>query len=88
MPGTITAAITAAANTIAENLSDNNLELLSASLTQLADTLNTILVVREVCCDNDEKSEKENENSSNKSENVQNNVQNTTPQNSDSAKTQ
>jgi hypothetical protein len=44
----LTAAITAAANIIAKDLPDGHLNLLAAMLTQLADTLTTIAVVREI----------------------------------------
>ncbi|MCL2077883.1 MAG: hypothetical protein FWH08_05690 [Oscillospiraceae bacterium] len=51
----ITASITACANLIAKNLSDNELALLSAVFMQLADTLTTISVVRTINAQNAEK---------------------------------
>ena len=48
-PCELTAAITAIANTIACNLSADQLNLLGAALTQLADTLLTISAQRSIC---------------------------------------
>lgn len=44
----LTALITALANAIACSLSDNDLELAAAAITQLGDTLDTISVTREL----------------------------------------
>ena len=61
-PAELTASITAAANIIAKNLSEDELTLISAVLTQLSDTLNTIAVVRslnrEICEKEDDKTNK------------------------------
>ncbi|MCL2637747.1 MAG: hypothetical protein FWD48_05185 [Oscillospiraceae bacterium] len=51
-PCELTAAITAAANLIAKDLKDGELNLLSAALMQLADTLATIAVVRGINAEN------------------------------------
>lgn len=45
----LTASITAAANAIASGLSNDELDLLGAVLTQLADTLLTISAQRNLC---------------------------------------
>lgn len=46
----LTASITAAANALACRLSDDELTLLGATLTQLGDTLITIATGRSICC--------------------------------------
>ena len=46
----LTAAITALANWLACQLTPEELELLGASLTQLADTLLTIATQKSICC--------------------------------------
>ena len=46
----LTASITAAANLIAKNLTDDELNLLGVALTQLGDTLLTIATQRSICC--------------------------------------
>ena len=46
----LTAAVTAVANLMAERLSDRELELLAAALTQLADTLSLIAAGRSMKC--------------------------------------
>lgn len=48
----LTAAITATANTIACNLSVEDLELLSAVLVQLGETLETIATHKSICENN------------------------------------
>lgn len=48
-PCELTLMITAAANALAENLTDEELSILSAFLTQLGDTLMTIYTQRELC---------------------------------------
>ena len=48
-PCELTASITAEANAIARDLSNEELELLGAVLTQLADTLYTISAQRALC---------------------------------------
>ncbi len=48
-PCELTTAVSALANVISANLSDDELSLLGAILTQLGDTLETISVQREVC---------------------------------------
>ena len=50
-PCELTAAITAIANTIACKLSAQELTLLGVVLTQLGDTLTTIAVQRDICCE-------------------------------------
>ncbi len=45
----LTAYITAIANALACNLSDNELELLSAVLLQLGETLDTIVTQKRIC---------------------------------------
>ena len=45
----LTAAITAAANTLACNLTDDELSVLGVALTQLGDTLLTIATARSLC---------------------------------------
>lgn len=45
----LTASITAVANMLAKNLSDDELSILGATLTQLADTLITIATQRSLC---------------------------------------
>ena len=49
-PCELTAALTAIANTLACQLSTEELTLLGVVLTQLGDTLTTIAVGRDVCC--------------------------------------
>ena len=46
----LTASITAIANYLACQLSTDELELLGVSLTQLGDTLLTIVTQRSICC--------------------------------------
>ena len=46
----LTATITAIANWLACQLSQEDLELLGVSLTQLGDTLLTIVTQRSICC--------------------------------------
>lgn len=48
-PCELTASITAVANTIACKLTDDELELLGVTLTQLGDTLLTIATQRSIC---------------------------------------
>ncbi len=48
-PCELTASVTAAANAIACELSNDELTLLAAVLVQLGDTLATIAVQREIC---------------------------------------
>ena len=45
----LTAAITAAANMLAKNLTNEELELLGVMLTQLGDTIITIATQRSIC---------------------------------------
>ena len=45
----LTAAITAAANILAKSLSNDELNLLGVTLTQLGDTLTTIATQRSIC---------------------------------------
>ena len=45
----LTASITAAANLIAHNLTDDELNILGVTLTQLGDTLLTIATQRSIC---------------------------------------
>lgn len=47
---TLTASVTALANTLACNLSEDELTLLGVILTQLGDTLLTIATQRSICC--------------------------------------
>ena len=54
-PCELTAMITAAANAIAADLSDDELTLLGAVLTQLGDTLNNIAIRRSLCSTSNEK---------------------------------
>lgn len=49
-PCELTASITAIANTIACNLTEDELNLLGVVLTQLGDTLLTIATQRSICC--------------------------------------
>lgn len=49
-PCELTAAITAIANALACRLTQDELELLGASLTQLGDTLQTIAAQKSICC--------------------------------------
>ena len=49
---TLTATVTALANTLACNLSEDELTLLGVILTQLGDTLLTIATQRSICCKN------------------------------------
>ena len=51
-PCELTASITALANVLACRLSDDELNLLGASLTQLGDTLLTIATQRSICSRN------------------------------------
>ena len=46
----LTASITAAANLIANSLTDDELSILGVALTQLGDTLLTIATQRSICC--------------------------------------
>ena len=46
----LTASVTALANTLACNLSEDELTLLGVILTQLGDTLLTIATQRSICC--------------------------------------
>ena len=46
----LTASITAAANLIVQNLTDDELNILGVTLTQLGDTLLTIATQRSICC--------------------------------------
>ena len=46
----LTASITAVANMIAQNLTDDELNILGVALTQLGDTLLTIATQRSICC--------------------------------------
>ena len=46
----LTASITALANIIAENFTDEELEILGVVLTQLGDTILTIATHRGICC--------------------------------------
>ena len=46
----LTASITAVANTIAQNLTNDELNILGVALTQLGDTLLTIATQRSICC--------------------------------------
>ena len=48
-PCELTVSVTAAANAIASKLTDEELELLGVTLTQLGDTLLTIVTARAVC---------------------------------------
>ena len=47
---TLTASVTALANILACNLSEDELTLLGVILTQLGDTLLTIATQRSICC--------------------------------------
>ena len=47
---TLTASVTALANTLACNISEEELTLLGVILTQLGDTLLTIATQRSICC--------------------------------------
>ena len=47
---TLTASVTALANTLACSLSDDDLTLLGVILTQLGDTLLTLATQRSICC--------------------------------------
>lgn len=47
--GQISAFVTAAANLLAEKFTDEELAVLATALTQLGDTLGTILACRELC---------------------------------------
>lgn len=49
-PCELTAAITAIANTLACNLTTDEISLLGAVLTQLGDTLTTIATRESICC--------------------------------------
>ena len=46
----LTASVTALANTLACNLTEDELNLLGVILTQLGDTLLTIATQRSICC--------------------------------------
>ena len=46
----LTASITAIANLLASQLTDDELNILGVSLTQLGDTLLTIATQRSICC--------------------------------------
>ena len=46
----LTASVTALANTLACNLTEDQLNLLGVILTQLGDTLLTIATQRSICC--------------------------------------
>lgn len=48
-PCELAAAVTAAAVSIASQLNDDDLSITAAALTQLGDTLNTILIQRTIC---------------------------------------
>ena len=48
----LTATVTALANTLACNLTEDELNLLGVILTQLGDTLLTIATQRSICCKN------------------------------------
>ena len=48
----LTASITAIANTLACKLTEEELNLLGVTLTQLGDTLLTIATQRSICCKN------------------------------------
>ena len=49
---TLTATVTALANTLACNLSEDELTLLGVVFTQLGDTLLTLAAQRSICCKN------------------------------------
>ena len=49
-PCSLTASVTAIANTLACKLTEEELNLLGVILTQLGDTLLTIATARSVCC--------------------------------------
>jgi hypothetical protein len=51
-PCQLTTLVTALANTLAQNLTDDQLEVFSAMTVQLGDTLGTISAQRSICCDN------------------------------------
>ena len=46
----LTASITALANMMAKNFTDEELEILGVILTQLGDTLLTIVTQKSICC--------------------------------------
>lgn len=46
----LTASITAIANLLAQNLTDDELNILGVALTQLGDTILTIATQRSICC--------------------------------------
>ena len=48
----LTASVTALANTLACNLTEDELNILGVILTQLGDTLLTIATQRSICCKN------------------------------------
>lgn len=48
----LTASVTALANTLACNLTEDQLNLLGVVLTQLGDTLLTLATQRSICCKN------------------------------------
>ena len=50
-PCELTVSITAAANALAAKLTDDQLELLGVTLTQLGDTLLTIVTARSICAE-------------------------------------
>lgn len=56
-PCELTVSITAAANALAAKLTDDELQLLGVTLTQLGDTLITIATARAVCGKSDREKE-------------------------------
>ena len=46
----LTASITAIANLLAQNFTDDELNILGVALTQLGDTILTIATQRSICC--------------------------------------
>ena len=46
----LTASITAIANLLAQNFTDDELNILGGALTQLGDTILTIATQRSICC--------------------------------------
>ena len=46
----LTASITAIANLLAQNFTDDELSILGVALTQLGDTILTIATQRSICC--------------------------------------
>lgn len=49
-PCEITALVTAFSNILAQNLTENELNLAAAIFSQIGETLNTIIAQREFCC--------------------------------------